>query len=332
MQYERPMPRPPATRAEAPVRNLHEWSSLLSRSFIHFSVESARPSQFRGSLGIRSIGGIDFIKMATGSHAAYREAASIGADERPDFLLCLQVAGVGEFLQDGRTARLNPGDLTVFDTTRPTTVISSTRYRNLCMRFPQRMLDVPVAQMRDLTATRFDGREGLAPTAAGLLDTLNRLGDTLPGRSRHLAAHTALDLVSTLFESTLGLADGRARRAEGALLECMLDFVEQNLGDPDLSPQVLARVHFVSLRQVHSVFSAAGLTVSAHILDRRLEHARRDLVDPVLARLPVVTIAERWGFRSASHFGRAFKEHFACTPAGYRQAARDENRSSARPG
>lgn len=314
-------PAPPSPRSEPPVRHLSEWSSLLARSFVHFSVESAQPAQFRGSLGIRSIAGIDFIQMATGSHTAYREAKSIRADERPDFLVCLQVAGVGEFLQDGRTARLAPGDLTVFDTTRPTTVVSSPAYRNLCMRFPQRLLDVPVADMRQLTATRFDGREGLAPAAGAVLDTLNRVGDTLPGRSRQLAAHTALDLVSTLFESTLGLADGRQRRAGGALLERMLDFVERNLGDPELAPPSLARAHFVSLRQVHSVFSSAGLTVSGHIMDRRLELARRDLVDPALAGIPVATIAERWGFRSPSHFGRAFKEHFARTPAEYRQEA-----------
>ncbi|TXN31169.1 helix-turn-helix domain-containing protein [Lacisediminihabitans profunda] len=320
MQIERTDPPSPA-RVEAPVRHLREWSSLLSQSFMNFSVESARPAQFRGSLGIRTIAGIDFIQMTTGSHAAYRDAKSIGAAERPDFLLCLQVAGVGEFLQDGRTARLNPGDITVFDTTRPTTVISSTHYRNLCMRFPQRLLDVPVAQMRQLTATRFDGREGLAPAAGAVLDTLNRVADTLPGRSQQLAAHNALDLMSTLFESTLGLADGRQRRAGAALLERMLDFIEKNLGDPELSPQTLAVTHFVSLRQVHSVFSAAGLTASAHILDRRLEHARRDLVDPALSGISVATIAERWGFRSASHFGRSFKEHFARTPADYRHTA-----------
>ncbi|WP_349898232.1 AraC-like ligand-binding domain-containing protein [Parafrigoribacterium soli] len=320
----------PSVRPEAPVRHLRDWSSLLSKSFMRFTVESDRPAQFRGSLGIRSIAGIDFIEMSTGSHVAQRDAASIRRDDRPNYLLCLQVAGVGEFLQDDRVAVLHPGDITLFDTTRPTTVISSANYRNLCMKFPQQLFDIPQSQMSQLTATRFDAQDGLTPAAGAVLTTLNRVADTLQGRSRQLAAHNALDLMTTLFGSRLGLPDGTQRRASAALLEQMLDFIDRNLADPDLSPGTLAMNHYISLRRVHGIFSDAGLTVSAHILSRRLERCRRDLTDPRMLTVAVVSIGARWGFRTASHFGRAFKERFGRTPAEYRLDAM-ERRSTVIP-
>lgn len=310
-----------SVRVDVPVRHLREWGELLSGSFSSFSFEAARPAQFRGSMGVRSIAGIDFIEMRTGEHVARRETSGIGLDERPDYLVCLQVAGTGEFLQDGRAAALRAGDLTVFDTTRATTVVSSDGYRNLCMKFPQRALGIPDARMNQLTATRFRSDEGMAPAARGVLSTLNAVADTLPARSQYLAAHSALDLMATLFESSLGLPDGRADRSRRALLDRMNDFIERHLSDPELSPRMIAAAHYVSLRQVHAVFSASGSTVSAGILDRRLERARRELADPALRDVPVARIGSRCGFATASGFGRAFKEAYGSTPAGYRHAA-----------
>jgi AraC-like DNA-binding protein len=321
MQDEHGVPQRAPVRTETLVRHIHDWSALLSRSLMGFSVESDQPAQFRGSLSTRSIAGIDFIGMSTGRHVAHRDAKNIKGDDKPEYLLCLQVAGVGEFLQDGRVATLRPGDITLFDTTRPTTVISSADYRNLCMKFPQRLLSLPPAQMSELTATRFDFQDGLTPAAGAVLVTLNRVADSISGRSRYLAAHNTLDLMTTLFESRLGIGDGAQRRAGAALVERMEDFIDRNLSDPDLSPGTLASAHYISLRQVHSLFNAGGMTVAARIQSRRLERCRRDLTDPTLLGIPVASIGLRWGFKTPSHFGRAFKESFGHTPAEYRQAA-----------
>ena len=53
-------------------------------------------------------------------------------------------------------------------------------------------------------------------------------------------------------------------------------FVEQHLGDADLTPAAVAAAHHVSLRQLHRLFETQETTVAAWIRHRRLERCRRD--------------------------------------------------------
>ncbi|MDE8670613.1 helix-turn-helix domain-containing protein [Pseudarthrobacter sp. H3Y2-7] len=243
----------------------------------------------------------------------------MSSTDRPDYLLCLQIAGVGEFSQDNRTAILQPGDLTLFDTTRPTTVISSTDYRNLCMKFPQHLISLPPDQVSQLTATRTGAREGFAPAAGALLMTLNQLMDTISGRSRILAAQGALDLITTMFQSQLDISS--PPHPAQPLLEQVQSHIDNQLSDPELGPGTIAAAHYISLRQLHSVFHAEGLTVASWIRNRRLQRCRRDLSDPALQAVSAASIGMRWGFKTASHFGSTFRETFGQTPAEFRHEA-----------
>jgi AraC-like DNA-binding protein len=307
-------------RMEAPVQHLREWSELLSGSFTRFTFEAPNPAGFRGWMGVRTIAGIDFIKMRTEEHVARRETVGEGRDERPDYLVCLQVSGTGEFSQDGRTATLRPGDVTVFDTTRPTIVASSDDYRNLCMKFPQRALGLTRGRMSELTAVRFGADDGLTPALRGMLSTLDAVGNSLTGRGGYLAANSALDLAATLFENSLGY-NASGARGHRALLDRVHDYIGRHMHDPDLSPGAVAAAHHISLRHLHAVFGNTGTTVAATIRRMRLERARRILADPSLRETPVSVIGGWCGFSTASAFGRAFCDTYHVSPGRYREMA-----------
>src|SRR5262249_36121849 len=96
-------------------------------------------------------------------------------------------------------------------------------------------------------------------------------------------------------------------------------YIEANLKDPELSPGSIARANFVSTRYLHKLFENQGTTVCRCIGELRLDRCRRDLDDPQLCREPVIDIAARWGFRSASHFSRRFRATYGCTPREFRK-------------
>jgi AraC-like DNA-binding protein len=81
---------------------------------------------------------------------------------------------------------------------------------------------------------------------------------------------------------------------------------------------VIAAAHFISKRYLFALFSGQGSTVSAHIRDLRLEHCRQDLADPALAGQAVGMIGTRWGFSSAAHFSRVFRDAHGIPPGEYR--------------
>ncbi|MET9935900.1 helix-turn-helix domain-containing protein, partial [Streptomyces sp. NPDC006324] len=54
---------------------------------------------------------------------------------------------------------------------------------------------------------------------------------------------------------------------------------------------------------------------------RRLEECRRMLARRDAAGITVAGVAHRWGFSSASHFGRVFRTAYGVSPADWRDSA-----------
>ncbi|WP_327305580.1 helix-turn-helix domain-containing protein [Streptomyces sp. NBC_01298] len=110
-------------------------------------------------------------------------------------------------------------------------------------------------------------------------------------------------------------------RRTRALLARIDAFIGHNLGDPELSPSVVAARHGLSLRRLQLLFRERGEGVAAAIRRRRLERCREDLTDPERLAVPVHTVALRWGFTNASVFSRLFRETYGAGPRALRRAA-----------
>ncbi|MFD0327423.1 helix-turn-helix transcriptional regulator [Streptacidiphilus monticola] len=98
-------------------------------------------------------------------------------------------------------------------------------------------------------------------------------------------------------------------------------------------PQDIAAAHSISLRYLHQLFQRQGTTVNSYVRTRRLEAARSELARTQGPRRTVAAVAARWGFTSAAHFSRVFRQSFGMTPLQWRNAGRDQHapeRASAR--
>jgi AraC-like DNA-binding protein len=86
------------------------------------------------------------------------------------------------------------------------------------------------------------------------------------------------------------------------------------LWDSTLGPDEIAAAVNISTRYLHKLFEAEHHhTVSLYIRARRLELARRTLLDPRLADRSISTIAYSCGFVDLSRFNRAFRAAFGVT-------------------
>jgi AraC-like DNA-binding protein len=97
--------------------------------------------------------------------------------------------------------------------------------------------------------------------------------------------------------------------------------VAERFAEPDLTSTTLARLHNMSPRSLSALFAATGTSPAAYIRERRLEAARRRLLDPRWAGVTVAAVAARCGFLDTGTFTRAYRRAYGVLPSEDRAAA-----------
>jgi AraC-like DNA-binding protein len=247
----------------------------------------------------------------------------------PDMLKLALVRGGDSCVieQDGRQAKLSAGEFTFYDTRRPyEAVIGTSRDQPVHMMtfmFPPSLLPLSRARIRELTAVRFGAGAGLGEvTSQFLLQLARNIDHYSPAEAARLST-AALEVLATRLSHELDVhAWNEAEDRRHAQLTTVQAFIRRHLGDPELSPALIAAAHHMSLRSLHQLFHDEGLTVAGWIRKQRLERCRNDLANPALAARPVAAIAARWGFTSPGDFSRTFRAVHGMPPAEYRMFAR----------
>jgi AraC-like DNA-binding protein len=273
-----------------------------------------------GELGAVRVGVLSSAQPGGASRAARHIR---GSD--PD--LCkvdILVQGHGVVAQDGREAALRPGDFTFVDLSRPAYWTMSA-IRIIAVVFPRALVPLRHDQLARLTAVPVAGNRGagalISSLAQRLPDHLDECDDTEGVR----LGTAVLDLLGAGMAARLDRADAvPPHTRQRALLLRIRAFIDERLGDPDLSPITVADAHHISLRYLHRLFETQDTTVAEWIRHRRLERCRRDLLDPAHSARPVAAIGARWGIANAAHFNRVFRATYGITPGECRRSASHE--------
>lgn len=228
------------------------------------------------------------------------------------------LSGRYSLAQQGREVFLKPGDLVLYDATRPHRIHCPGNFSKLIVSIPRKALRDRVAGIEHCTALRIPGREGIGAVASNFIRSCAcQAGQLHPHEFLALSEHS-LDLL-TLALSAVGPVDFNLSRSRSLSLHRIKDFIERHLADPSLDARLVARGVGLSSRYINALFKDEETSLMRHVWQRRLENCRRDLLDPAHAGHRLSDIAYRWGFNDRSHFSRTFKQRFGCSPREYRQ-------------
>ncbi|MBP1849390.1 acetamidase/formamidase family protein [Rhizobium halophytocola] len=97
--------------------------------------------------------------------------------------------------------------------------------------------------------------------------------------------------------------------------------IELRLGEPELAIGDIARSEGLSPRYIQKLFEAQDRAFSDYVRHRRLEHCRKDLLNPQYCDCSVAEIGFRWGFGNAAHFSRAFSSAYGISPRDLRKTS-----------
>ncbi|SNS54230.1 transcriptional regulator, AraC family [Geodermatophilus saharensis] len=300
------------TDSVRPAEAFAFWQDLICDTFVQLSASPTTELPFRGRISHGVVGDVELTTVRAGGQHVRRTPRLIARTREEFVLTSIQLAGQGVIAQDGREARLTPGAMAFYDSTRPYTLHFDGAFEQLVVQVPRRVL--PACTLAGATAVTL-GADSTARLVADFLRGLARQQATDPAGVAALAPHAV-----ALLTSALALASGPPAPSPAALdRERVMAHLAAHHTDPRLSADAVAEACHLSRRTLFRLFEIEPEGLGDVLRRLRVTSAQRLLrAQPAL---PLTTVAARCGFAGDASFHRAFRTVTGTTPAAYRRAA-----------
>lgn len=298
------------------------WEEVISDLYTKTDVTIENTAQFYGLISWHKIGEVVLSDISSTRSVVTRESRYIRKSSDNPIQINFQIEGTGTVIQDGREALTRPGEVTIYDSSRPYEMRFDGPFRQLSVDFPRRMLGDRLKCSERVTARGFSGTNGPGRFLYSYVQSL------VMGKSDEDL--TIADCLQDNLMRLLGIAllsldqSGQVTESDGkhAALSRVKSYIKSNLADDSLSPAATARAQGLSLRNLYYLFESEGTTISRFIQDSRLEQCRKEIEDIRMSGRSISDIALAWGFKDTAHFSRAFRRRFGVTPRECRSARR----------
>ncbi|WP_226356156.1 helix-turn-helix domain-containing protein [Pseudonocardia sp. ICBG601] len=286
------------------------WRDIICDTFVQLAARPRSAEPFGGSIRRRELTGLEMSLVDAGPQDVDRTRSLIARSGEECVLASIQLTGAGAVRQDGREARLAPGAMAFYDSTRPYTLSFDRPFRQL-------VIQVPKASLAGATA-RYATAVPLPAHGPGRLVSEFFLGlarePATAEQGRTLVPH-ALGLL----DFALGLAADSvpAGGRSAAVLQRVRRAVAGGAADPQLDADGVAAACGVSRRTLFRALAEDGTTFTALLRAERVRRASELLRARPDLCLPVV--AARSGFPGEAQLHRAFRRELDTTPGAFRR-------------
>lgn len=302
---------PPQSSA---VRGWQEANRRLNA--LNFKI-APRGNAFQARIRVCSSRRLRFSTLNVSSHVG-----TLGGISRRDIDPFYQIAYVTEGSvivgQDGRETCVSAGDFVVVDTARP--------FRLDTLSLQAHSVDIPAARMREifpqvdgLTSVCILGRSGPGLVLRSTLETVITHGPELGDDASDHIADAIPHLTAGLLATLPAARDVVPSRMDSFHRQRVRNFIHSNLGDRELSPEMIARSLDLSLRYLHKLWEGETATLMRGIWAARIGRCGDDLAKPELRSRTIGEIAYAWGFNDQAHFSRLFRSQMGRSPKAYRE-------------
>ncbi len=302
-----------------PRRKIEYWNDTAAASFTPLVSDPVDLRNFAGRLSRTRLGDMTVAEVYSDAQTVRHSRLHVARSRVAMFFVHLMLEGESVSRQDGREARLMPGEFTLCDTTRAYEILFKSPNRMFVVGIPQTLLRRHIACPESVVAVPMSGDSGLSGLLSHFLrDFWQRCREDFDESVAPRIMRATLDLLASAYA---GLPQAQSDRSSLATAQRLriVNFIEAHLGDPDLTPMRVAGACKMTPRYLHHLFSQEPETVARYILRRRLEECSRALTLAAQGKRTVTEIAFDFGFNSPTHFGRVFRDRYGVTPREYRR-------------
>ncbi len=293
---------------------------MLEAAYGSWSVDSPQPDickagGFNAQMSRHSIGGFQVVDCVCDPCGATRTRAHISRDSQASMTMQLVLSGSERLTINDRKIVLTTGDLLIWNTITPMRFEVMERLRKMSVT-------MPLSRLRNWLPESWHSIDShlphVSPGAALLSSVIKSMSPAfLSGRLRNSEALTE-SLMGLLVSALAYDNDAAPATLRETQLTMAKAYIDSHLAEPDLSPAIVANARRISVRYLHALFEAEGLSVQQYIIRERLLRCRRDLQNGSMAQRTITDIAFSWGFQNSTHFSRRFKAEFGLSPQDFR--------------
>lgn len=298
---------------------LDYWREVILRNFADVEVDNVVRDDFRGKVQAchTDMGRLSLVEAAPQRvQRRYREPRSAYEDV---FFVVLMTQGEQGIEQDGRSVLLTPGDIAIYDATRPHRLGFRGDWAEVVLSVPRPLLQAQVPRTELCTARKLSQTSPLACILNDAMRSWMRQFLSMDAQAMPALMQHASVLLGLAF-SAEGIMPPESK-SRSAALDRVKAFVEHHLSHPALGSDFVAQGTGLSTRYINRLFEAEGTSLMRHVLETRLARCRQELADPRFATLGITEVAMRWGFNNLSHFSRSFHARFDVSPSTWRRCA-----------
>ncbi len=269
---------------------------------------------------LRKLPGLGVLS-GTGRGVRHVHARRDSGDRDDDFSFHINVSGLSLVTgRRGETALRN-GDAMLLSYSVSRTISRPGLVDHRVIRLPRSALSPLVRSIDDAVLHRIPSGTGMLSLLSSYIDAVFNDPALAVPQMRQLIVAQLCDLVAVTLGATrdaMAIAEGRGVRA--ARLRAIKNDIETHLATGELSPGAVAKRQRISDSYIRKLFEGEGTSFSQFVLGRRLDRARRLLMDASWADRSITSIAYSAGFGDLSYFNRAFKRHYGATPSEVRNS------------
>jgi len=266
----------------------------------------------------RSVGALTFWMVENCNRLSTDLAPVLPPEDSPDYLMMvMQIAGEVRIVKRGETNVLRPGTLGLYRFSRSCDALYADEgARQLVGIVPRHELAVRSPGIKTILQRQLPDDSAVCSLAFNFLTGLYENADNL-GMTKLDMSDVAINLLQAAITEQVCEIEGYSYRDK--IRARVQRFVDHHIHDPGLTVERIASAMRCSSRHLQALFAQTE-PLGRYIWRTRLERCAAALREPAYATRSITEIAFAFGFSNASHFSRAFKQRFGCSPKAYRAA------------
>ncbi|WP_371227242.1 helix-turn-helix domain-containing protein [Pseudomonas sp. QE6] len=290
------------------------WAEAISSTYFPLSLQFDGDQPFDGHLQVWDTPSspVSLSRLRSSTLGYSRSKVQAGEDREAFYLVTVPRCTDVHFEQDGRQLSCAPGGFIVERGDAPYRFHYAAQNDLWVLKLPERALKGQLRGPERYTRYCFDAERGLGRLFVEQLALCATHFDACPPAAHHLLLEQTLSILLLALQQDERVLNSESSSLSALHLQRVEQFVAQNLGDPNLSPQSIANACGLSLRYLHKLFAATPYTLGEWVRQQRLEAVHRQLRDPH-CHLSIGELAYHWGFNDQAQFTRAFRQRFGCT-------------------